>query len=384
MMLLLIRRHVFWSATSDLLLYHGNRSYSFPLVSFPFPSFLSPPELRLNLLNVYIFFKDPEHRSIFLMFSGVLWLSANGLGTQNFWRPGAIIQSETTNWNFWGYNHSETITRAKPLTASISIAHWYHFQKLIIFLFATRINLSLCNLRIKTCAKVMPRCDENSLSTWPIGAFWSFLLGRNTRDWNMKPFLIFPQVSSGFLVFLGFQPENCYLGHRFSCWAKRFSWHVASGNLVVVGLDSWFGGGVVVDSTFQSSNTLFAYVAALQGFFVGTFLDRVICLFWPWRGPKARAKESTRHASLIGHSWMQNGRRMHRKWQQNQRPCHYGTSLTAYNNAMMDSKAEIRVSDFCCQEPEARPNSVPEWLNGWIWCCKVCNSWMECFKLTSF
>ena len=32
-------------------------------------------------------------------------------------------------------------------------------------------------------------------------------------------------------------------------------------------------------STFQSSNTLFAYVAALQGFFVGTFLDRVICLF---------------------------------------------------------------------------------------------------------
>ena len=223
---------------------------------------------------ILIFWEHPELWSIFCMFSKKCF---GGLGTPNVWAP-------SSNFKPWGY-HSETSTRAKPFTASISIAHWYHFQKLLHICIRNThqsecmqfANQNLCygHATSKNC------CDENSLPRWLNWSFSDRFFGTKHHDkLKHETILVFPKVNEGFFVF----NPSCYLGHRlaFSCWTKRFSWHVANGNLVVVGLDSWFGRVVVVvvecwfgswhvktksHCTFESSNTLLAYFAALPVFF---------------------------------------------------------------------------------------------------------------------
>lgn len=150
------------------------------------------------------------------------------------------VRAPSSNFKPLGY-HSETSTRAKPFTASISIAHWYHFQKLLHICIRNThqsecmqfANQNLCygHATSKKC------CDENSLPRWLNWSFSDRFFGTKHHDkLKHETILVFPKVNSGFFVF----NPSCYLGHRlaFSCWTKRFSWHVANGNLVVVGLDS--------------------------------------------------------------------------------------------------------------------------------------------------
>ena len=232
-----------------------------------------------------------------------------------FWRSwytkclGAIIQFQTLRLPF-GDQHSCKAFYSLDINRSLvplsKIATYLYSQHPSIWMYAickSKLVLWSCHIKEVLWWKQFAQMAKLEL-------FWSFFGTKHHDKLKHETILVFPKVNEGFFVF----NPRCYLGHRlaFSCWTKRFAWHVADGNLVVVvwtpdsggSWSSWSNVDLAVDMWKQKViaplkvRTHCWHILLPCPFFFVTLLDGVICLFWR-RGPKARAKEPTRHASLI-------------------------------------------------------------------------------------